>query len=68
MKKLQIGRFEESIMFDREEVAERLGIHVRTVQAWQKAGKLQSRKIGRRYFSTDVEIWESVNLKTPRQY
>ena len=66
MKTLQIGRHEE-ILLDRHEAALQIGVHPRTVQRWQQTGRLKSRRIGRRFYSTDAEILQSLDL-TKRRY
>jgi excisionase family DNA binding protein len=47
---------QESRMYSLEEVAERLGLHVRTVRAYVRAGRLKAIRIGKQYRVTREEL------------
>ena len=47
---------EESRMYSLDQVAERLGLHVRTVRAYVRAGRIRAIRIGKQYRVTREEL------------
>jgi excisionase family DNA binding protein len=58
---------EQSRMYSLDQVAERLGLHVRTVRAYVRSGRLRAVRIGKQYRVAREELESIVGLSNSRE-
>jgi excisionase family DNA binding protein len=58
---------QESGMYSLDQVAERLGLHVRTIRAYVRSGRLRAVRIGKQYRVAREELEAIVGLSNSRE-